>query len=249
MKRKYSTVLNIKFDTFTMDECLDYALTLFNEDKNHIVVTPNPIMVMDAKKDKNFEKILNDADLCLPDGIGVVYASRLYNEKISERVGGCDFTERLFDKVKTLNKTVYILGAGPGVAKLAKENIEKKYEGLKVVGFHDGYFSKIEGEEDKIKEEIRSKKPDILLVGLGGKTQENWIYNNKDLPVKISIGVGGTIDVLGGTVKRAPEIWIKLKLEWLYRILKEPKKRIKPALAIPLFILTVLKEKFLKKIK
>ncbi len=247
MNRKYSTILNIKFDTFTMEESVKYAMNFLEEDKNHIIVTPNPIMVMDAKKDENFENVLNNADLCLPDGIGVVYASKLYDVKISERVGGCDFTQTLFDKIKTLNKTVYILGAGPGVAQLAKENIEKKYTGLKVVGFHDGYFSKIEGEEDKIKEEIRNKKPDILLVGLGGKTQENWIYNNKDLPVKISIGVGGTIDVLSGTVKRAPKIWIKLKLEWLYRILKEPKKRVKPALAIPLFMLSVLKERFFKK--
>ncbi len=204
-------------------------------------------MVMDAKKDESFEKILNEADLCIPDGIGVVYASKLYDNKITERVGGCDFTEKLFDEVKSLNKTVYILGAGPGVAKKAKENIEKKYNGLKVVGFHDGYFSKIQGEEEKIKEEIRQKKPDILLVGLGGKVQEKWVYDNKDLPVKISIGVGGTIDVLGDNVKRAPKIWINLKLEWLYRILKEPKKRFKPALSIPIFILEVLKEKISKK--
>ncbi len=243
MTRKFCKILNINFDTFTMSETVDYAVELLEKDKNHIVVTPNPIMVMEAKKDKNFENILNSADICMPDGIGVVYASKLYKNKIGERVGGFDFTRNLFQKVKHKKKTIYILGAGKGVAEKAKEHIEKKYVGLKVVGFHDGYFSNIEGEEDKIIQEITENKPDILLVGLGANKQETWIYNNRNLPVKLSIGVGGTIDVFGGAVKRAPKIWINLKLEWLYRILKEPKKRLGPALNIPKFILAVIFEK------
>ncbi len=247
MRRKFCEILNIKFDTFSMEETVDYAEKLLDENKNHLIVTPNPIMVMDAKKDKSFENVLNRADICMPDGIGVVYASKLYENKIYERVGGCDFTKKLFEKIKNKNKTVYILGAGKGVPEKAKNYIEKTYEGLTVIGFHDGYFSNVVGEEEKIIQEITEKKPDILLVGLGAKKQEMWIYNNFDLPVKLSIGVGGTIDVFAGVVKRAPKIWINLKLEWLYRILKEPKKRLKPAMAIPKFIFAVLGEKISKK--
>ncbi len=231
-------ILDVNFDTYTMEEAVDKALAFLESSEHHMVVTPNPEMVMLAREDKEFCEILNKADLCIPDGIGVVYASKLNKVKITERVGGCDFTQNIFKKAK--DKKVYILGAGENVAEMAKENINKTYDGIEVIGVHNGFFN--EDEEKIILEEIRSLKPDILLVGLGMGKQEKWIYNHKDLPIKLAIGVGGTIDVLAGHVKRAPKIFIKLNLEWLYRALKQP-KRLWRTLKLPLFVLVVLKKK------
>ncbi len=240
--KEKTKILDVNFDTYTMEEAVEKALSLLESDNHHMVVTPNPEMVMLAREDKGFCDVLNKATLCIPDGIGVVYASKLNKVKITERVGGCDFTQNIFKKAK--DKTVYILGAGENVAEMAKENINKTYDGVKVIGVHNGFFN--DEEEKKIVEEIKTLKPDILLVGLGMGKQEKWIYNHKDLPVKLAIGVGGTIDVLAGHVKRAPEIFIKLNLEWLYRALKQP-KRIMRTLKLPLFVLVVIKEKIFHK--
>lgn len=235
-------ILNINFDTYTRAEALNKLLEFINTDTNHIVVTPNPEMVMVSRKDKEFEKVLLEADLVVPDGIGIVLASKLNKVKITERVAGCDLFLSLFDKIKDTENTVYLLGAGRGVAERAKINMEKQYKGLKIVGVHDGYFDK--NEEQKIIEEIQRLKPDVLLVGLGMAKQEKWIYNHKNLNVKISAGVGGSIDVMAGEVKRAPDIFIKFGLEWLYRLLCQP-KRIFRMMSLPLFVLVVIKEKIL----
>lgn len=236
----FSRVLGVKFNNVTHNEALDILEEFFLEDKCHCVYTPNPEIVMAARKDEEFMRILNSAELVVPDGIGVVIASKL-GERLKERVAGFDLVQGLFERVKDKKCSVYFFGGAPGVALDAKRNMEKKYPGLKVVGVNDGYFD--EKKEKLILDDIKNKKPDILLVGLGAPKQEKWIYKYKNqLPVKICVGVGGSFDVMSGKVKRAPKIFMKCGLEWFYRLLCQPSRFFR-MLRLPLFLLVVLKEK------
>lgn len=240
-------ILNVPFDTLTNKEALNRLLLYLNEDKNHIVITPNPEIVIEANKDRDFMNIIKKADLVIPDGIGVVIASKLNKVKIKERVAGYDLTQSLFEKIKYTGHTVYFFGGGKGVTLVAKEKMEQKHKGLKIIGVADGYFD--ENREKIIIEEIKNLKPDVLLVGLGAPKQEKWIYKNKDiLPVKISICVGGSFDGMSGTVKRAPIVFRKMGLEWFYRLLKQP-SRIVRMMRLPLFMILVIKNKILGVIK
>ncbi len=238
-------ILGVKVDVITYDETVKLLLKYLTIDKNHLLVTPNPEMIVEAKNNAEFKNILNSADLVIPDGIGVVFASKLNKAKIKERVPGCDITFSILDKIKDKDFSVYILGAGKNVAEVAKKNMEEKFPGINIVGTHDGYFDEVE--EKNIVNEITDKKPDILLVGLGMVKQESWAYKYKDtLPVKVTACIGGTIDVMAGNVKRAPQIFIKLNLEWFYRLLKQPSRFFR-ILKIPVFVFLCVKSKILKK--
>lgn len=227
-------ILNVPFHIVTRKQALERLLLFLEGDSNNILVTPNPEMVMEAQKNHVFMKTLQEAELSVPDGIGIVLVSRV----LSERVAGCDLILSLFEKVKDQNKTVYMLGGKPGVCELAKKRMEKKYPGLHVTGWHHGYFDT--PAEKEIIKEIQRLKPDILLVGLGFPKQELWMYRHKHtLPVKISAGIGGSLDIMSGTVQRAPLIFQKLHLEWLYRLIQQP-SRARRMLKLPLFLVKVL---------
>ncbi len=235
-------ILGTKVDDVTFDEAVVLLKQYLQGNKNNIVVTPNPEMIVLAKDDAEFREILNSASLCTADGIGVVYASRLYDTKIKERVCGYDMTLEMIKAHNETKASFYLLGAGKGVALKAIQNLKNEYHGINVLGCHDGYFD--EEEEKKIIEEICELKPDILIIGLGMKKQESFAYKYKDvLPCKIMFCVGGTIDVLSGEVKRAPDIFIKLNLEWFYRIITNP-TRIARAFKLPYFGILILFEKF-----
>lgn len=239
-------ILGVPFDALSRKEAKEKALQFFKTDKQHAIFTPNPEMVMCARKDEELMRILKSADMVIPDGIGIVYASKLNKIKISERVAGYDFVQSLFETLKSTNLTVYFLGGAPTVAEQAKLAMEQKYNGLKIIGVNDGYFDA--KKEKIIIEEIRSLKPDLLLVGLGVPRQEKWIDKHKDLlPCKVFIGVGGSFDGFAGVVPRAPEIFIKLNLEWFYRLMKQP-SRIKRQIQIPVFVLTVIFVKIKEKL-
>ncbi len=239
-----TNILGVKVDTLTNKEVLSKIDLYLKEDGMKMVFTPNPEMIMAAREDSYFMEVLNNADIVIPDGIGVVYASKLNKEKITERVAGADTVFSMLEKYKDTGRSVYLLGAGKGVAEQAKTKMEVKYPGIKIVGVHDGYFDA--EEEKKIIEEINRLKPDILLVGLGLGKQEKWIYEHKDLKVRLAMGVGGVIDVMAGVVNRAPDIFIKLNLEWLYRALKQPKRFFR-LLKLPLFVLVVICGKLTRK--
>ncbi|MDR1066971.1 MAG: WecB/TagA/CpsF family glycosyltransferase [Clostridiales bacterium] len=231
---KFEIILGVKFESLTFDEALSRLRRFLDTEEHNVCFTPNPEMLMSAWKDAEFRDILNKADLILPDGIGIIMASFFYRRKITRRVGGCDIVQELF---KTAEKPlrVYFLGAAPGVCALAKENVEKKYRNISVVGFNDGYF---DYEKEKlIIAEIQSLKPDMLLVGIGFPKQEKWIARHKnELPVRLSIGVGGTLDVLAGAVKRAPKIFRSVGAEWLYRLISQP-SRYKRMSRLPVFLI------------
>ncbi|MBQ6907730.1 MAG: WecB/TagA/CpsF family glycosyltransferase, partial [Clostridia bacterium] len=220
-------ILGVNIDKVTMKDAVKKADSFF-DGKPHMVFTPNPEIILECEKDENLKNIINSADLKLPDGIGIVIASKLLNNPVKDRVSGFDYVCEL---LKT-NRSFYLFGGKPGIAQKAADNLINN--GVNVVGFHDGYFN----DDREIIEDIKEKNPDILIVCLGAPKQEKWICKNlKKLNVPVSIGAGGSLDVLAGEVKRAPEIYQKLCLEWLYRTLKEPKKRIPRIIKLPVFII------------
>ncbi len=229
-------VLGVGFDNITMDEAVDKAEELLNGDKTGYVVTPNPEIVWLCRDDSRLMEIVNGADMCLPDGVGVIYGARILGRPLKSRIPGIDFISGLFERIAAQGKTVFLLGAKPGVAELAGENLEKKYPGLKICGTSDGYFK----EDGSVIDKINSLSPDLLLVCLGAPKQEYWMADNAEkLNVRLMAGLGGALDVFAGTVERAPEKWQKHGLEWLYRLKKEP-KRIKRMIKLPLFIFSVI---------
>ncbi|NLM51178.1 MAG: WecB/TagA/CpsF family glycosyltransferase [Clostridiaceae bacterium] len=234
--RNTARILNTNIDKITMDEAVDFVLSALKNGEKRVIYTPNSEIVMLAYEDSSFSDILNSADLTVPDGIGVVYASRILKDPIKERVAGFDLVNAVFDRIKDTNYTVFLLGASPGVAEKAKENLEKMYPGIKIIGVHDGYFK----DGQKVCDYISSLSPDILLVCLGAPKQERWIYEHKDkISAKIFIGAGGSLDVFAGNVKRAPLAWQKMGLEWLYRLIKQPSRFFR-MLSLPKFLITVI---------
>ncbi len=234
-------ILGTKVDNVTFAEAIVLLKQYLQGNKNNIIVTPNPEIIVKAREDAEFREILNSASLCTADGIGVVYASKFYKNKINERVCGYDMTIEMLKLHKETNASFYLLGAGKGVAEKAVQNLKSTYTGINVVGCHDGYFD--EEEEKKIIEEIISLKPSILILGLGMKKQEKFATKYKDvIPCKITFCVGGTIDVLSGEAKRAPDIFIKFNLEWFYRLMKNPKRFFR-MLSLPYFMILVFIEK------
>ncbi len=237
-------IIGVRVNNVNMNEAKSLALLYMEEQiylnkEPKIIFTPNPEFILKAIKDKEFLKILNESDLNIPDGIGVVIASKILGYPLKERVAGYDLIQNLFNTMKIQKQTVYFLGGGEGVSKQAKEKMEKKYRGLKIIGTHSGYFSK--QDEDKIIEDINNLRPDLLLVGLGCPKQEKWIYENKNkLETKLIIGVGGSFDVMSQKIKRAPNIFIKLNIEWLYRLITQP-YRIKRIIKLPIFLFCVIK--------
>ncbi|NLM75836.1 MAG: WecB/TagA/CpsF family glycosyltransferase [Clostridiaceae bacterium] len=235
----------VKINNVTMEEALDCALKMLESDKPGRIYTPNSEIIMQAYRDKTLMSILNDADLLIPDGAGVVLASRILNKNLKEKVSGIDLVKRIFENTKKRPASFFILGGKPGVAEKAAINIYSEYPKAKIVGYHHGYFKEVQIPE--IIDQINKAKPEILLVGLGAPKQEKWIHNHyKQLSCKLIMGVGGTIDVFAGTATLAPEFMRKAGLEWLYRLIKQP-SRYKRMLDLPRFMLLTLKTKLRSK--
>ncbi|MBR5152202.1 MAG: WecB/TagA/CpsF family glycosyltransferase [Clostridia bacterium] len=233
-------ILGVRVDKITAEDAVTRAEELLRTDGVSAIYTPNPEIVMAAYNNPEFLEILNKADLCTADGIGVVYASRMLKDPVPERVAGFDLTCSLLSRIAKTGEGVFLFGAKPGVAERAKENLEKTYPGLVVSGFRNGYFTP--EDDDSIVEQINQSGAKLLLVCLGAPKQEQWIDAHRDrLHVNLCMGVGGSLDVFAGEAKRAPKIFIQCNLEWLYRLLKQP-KRIGRYAALPKFILTVKKE-------
>ncbi|MCT4611894.1 MAG: WecB/TagA/CpsF family glycosyltransferase [Clostridia bacterium] len=231
-------VLGVNFSNLKMTEVIDRVLGYLKEDRLHTIYTPNPEILMRAEKDEEFRAILNVSDLVIPDGIGVIIASKILGNPLKERVPGYDTVQNIFGQVCYLEKSVYFLGAGPGIAETAAKNMAEKYPGLKIAGFRDGYFKP--EDEEKVIEEINKTNPDILIVGFGAPKQEKFIFRNREkLNAKIAIGAGGSIDGMSGKFKRAPLMWQKMGFEWLYRVILEPKRIKRIAFVIPAFLIKI----------
>lgn len=232
-------LLGYEIDTFTFDSAVEYALELEQSNKVSQVVTINPEMFDCAKADSEFADILNTAEMVIPDGVGVKVGLKILGYD-AQRIAGVDFAHKMIELSAKNNLPVALIGAKPEIVALAKENLEKEFEGLNIVYSQDGYFQ----DDERVYEELKSSSARLVLVALGSPKQEKFISKAKEiLPFGLMVGVGGSFDVWSGTVERAPEIYQKLGLEWLYRTVKQPErfKRIFPTL--PLFVLRVLKEK------
>ncbi len=227
-------VLGVQFDNVTMERAVETAAAMISEGGPHYAVTPNAEFVQRAEKDEQFRTALNGANLVLPDGIGVVYAAKILGRPLQGRVPGCDFAAALCGWMAKNEKKLFLLGAKPGVAEQAAANLEKAHPGLQICGTHDGYFK----EDAPVVEAIRAAGADVVFVCLGAPKQEYWmIQNGEATGASFLIGLGGSLDVFAGTVKRAPETWQKLGLEWLYRLLKQP-SRIGRMAKLPLFLVS-----------
>ena len=234
MNRNVVRILGYGVDTFTFEDAVEYIYTHHGQ-----VVTINPEMIHNARNNKDFSNIINNAEMVVPDGIGVQLGLKILGHKVS-RIAGIDLGKELLKKCAQDNKKVALIGAKPEVNINACKKLKEEFPQLNIVYSHDGYYT----DETQITEELISKSPDLILVALGSPKQEIFIDKIKHhLPNSVLVGLGGSFDVWSGVTQRAPEIYQKLGIEWLYRTLKEPSrfKRIFPTL--PLFVLKVIKER------
>lgn len=238
-------IMGVSFDNVTLEEAVQRAVLLLDtpEEKGY-VVTPNSEILYMCRKQPELYPLLNGAALVLPDGIGVIYAGKLLKHPLKEKVAGIDFAVGLVEQAAARGDKLFLLGAKPGVAALAGEKLQEKYPGLQIVGVHDGYFQ----EDEPIVEEINQSGAVILFVCLGAPKQEQWMKNHMEqlTHVKLMAGLGGSLDVFAGAVKRAPDFWVKSGLEWLYRLLQEP-KRFGRMCKLPLFLFDALRMRIRRK--
>ena len=241
MPLKQVEILGVNVNSLTMAQAVEAVQQFIAEKKVALVATANAEMLMRATQDEELKDILNQADLVVPDGAGTVWAAGHLGEPMPERVAGFDLAQELMREAPSRGDRVYFFGSAPGVADKAKAKAEKLYPGIQVVGVRNGFFS--EADEPQIIADIRAAKPDILLAALGVPKQEKWLKKHmQELQVPVSIGVGGTLDVMAGVMERAP-LWMqKAKLEWLFRGLKQP-SRAGRLLALPKFVLKVVASK------
>jgi N-acetylglucosaminyldiphosphoundecaprenol N-acetyl-beta-D-mannosaminyltransferase len=230
-------ILGVNVDSVTMAQAVAQVQDYMDEKKNVLIATANAEMIMRATHDEELRHILNEAALVVPDGAGTVWAAHHLGYEMPERVAGFDLAQELMRIAPGKKQRIFFFGSAPGVAEKAKAKAEELYPGIEIVGVRNGYFSA--DDEPEIIAEIKAAKPDLLLAALGVPKQEKWLYQHRDeLGVPVSIGVGGTLDVMAGVMKRAP-LWMqKAKLEWLFRGALQP-KRAGRLLALPKFVLKV----------
>ena len=230
-------ILGVKVDSVTMAQAVAQVEGYMDERKNVLIATANAEMIMRATHDEELKNILNDAALVVPDGAGTVWAAHHLGYEMPERVAGFDLAQELMRIAPSKKQKVFFFGSAPGVAEKAKAKAEELYPGIEIVGTRDGYFKP--EDEPAIIEEIKAAQPDLLLAALGVPKQEKWLnVHLKELGVPVAIGVGGTLDVMAGVMKRAPYWMQKAKLEWLFRGLLQP-KRAGRLMALPKFVLKV----------
>ena len=228
-------IMELQFDNITMEEALDAAKALLQGEHAARVVTPNAEIAYEALHDENMRTLLNSAELMLPDGAGVVLASKILKTPLKQKVAGVDFADGLLGVLETTGQSLYLLGSKPGIGELAAQKMMQKHPRLRIAGIADGYFQ----DEAPVIDKINASGADVLFVCLGAPKQEQFMARHqKALHVKLMAGLGGTLDSFAGTVKRAPKWMIRLNLEWLYRLIKEP-KRFKRMLRLPKYLWAV----------
>lgn len=223
---------------YDYDQLASLLMQDIEQRKKSFIVAINPEKIMKAQEDEELKKLLNRADYQIPDGIGVIIASKLKGGRIRNRVTGIDMMLKLCQTAAEKGKRIFLYGGKPGVADAAKCELEKQFPGIQIVGTLHGY----EKDEQVVIETINKHQPEIIFVALGSPAQEYWIVNhmNKVSPYVFQ-GVGGSYDVISGNLKRAPKAFQSLGLEWLYRLMKEP-WRWRRQMILPLFLLKTLKK-------
>lgn len=230
-------IMGIPFVSATFQDTVNQFIAQIAAGDKIRVITANPEGVMLARNNPEVREIVAAADYITPDGVGIKIAGKLLKRPIPERITGVELTTALLQHANTQHWHVYILGAAPDVLTMAAERIRADYPHISLQAHH-GFFTA--DEEESIIAEINAHKPHVLLVALGAPRQEIWLTQHQDvLHYHLAMAVGGTFDVISGKVKRAPLLWQKMGIEWLYRLLKQPSRFVR-MLALPQFMLHVI---------
>jgi len=233
------TILGINVSVDSYSGLISKIMEDIDRKRKSLIVAINPEKIMKAQKDQDLRALLNSAAYQIPDGVGVIIASKLKKGSIRNRITGIDMMLRLCEAARDHHKKVFLYGAKPGVAEKAKQELEVMYPGIQIVGTMDGY----QKDQDVVKNAINQSHAEILFVAMGSPAQENWIIANmNDICPSIYQGVGGSFDVISGNVKRAPKGFQSLGLEWFYRLIKEP-WCLKRQLILPVFLVRALRDK------
>lgn len=232
-------ILGVQVNTENYDQLIPKVFRNIEDKKKSLVVAINPEKLMKAKEDPELKALLNRAEFQIPDGIGVIIASKLQKGTIRSRVTGVDMMDRVVREAARTGHAIFLYGAKPGVADKAAQQLQQTYPDLIVAGTQDGY----EPDTDKVIDIINQAQPSILFVAMGSPKQEQWIEQHRDkLHPTLYQGVGGSFDVLAGNVKRAPAIFQRFGTEWLYRLIIEP-SRLQRQMNLPKFLFEVFKQK------
>ena len=237
-------IRGVYFDNLSMDEALQAALEMIDEGGCHVIHTPNAEIVQLCVEKPEYYEVINSSDMTVPDGAGVILASKILKKPLKKgKVAGVELGEALASEASVRGLRLYMLGGKPGIAEEAKRRLCEKYPGLDICGCSDGYFT----DDGPVIQKINDSGADILFVCLGVPKQELWMKKNRGvLNVSLMAGLGGSLDVYSGTVKRAPEIFIRLGLEWLYRLIREP-RRIGRMMKLPKFVVGTIAASFRRK--
>ncbi|RYG36224.1 glycosyltransferase [bacterium] len=239
--REQIRILGVPVDVVTMSDAMAKLETFVASGKPHFVITADASSIVQAQTDPDLKALYDRADLVTPDSAGVLWASPRFGHKLTERVSGVDMVDHVCALSAEKGYRVYFLGAAPGIAELAAERMRLRYPGCHIVGARHGYFP---AESDTvIAEEVAKENPDFLFVAMGIPRQEKFILaTQKIIGARVAMGVGGSLDVFSGTVKRAPKLMQKMRLEWAWRFMLNPKK-IGKVMLLPKFIGLVLRSK------
>ncbi|HEY8344458.1 MAG TPA: WecB/TagA/CpsF family glycosyltransferase [Bacillota bacterium] len=230
-------VLDIPVHVISPGEALEVLVRAVETGRKMRIITLNPEMVMRAQTDQRFAQAVRQGHLCVPDGIGIVWAMRRKGIRGQARISGVDLIEGLLDHYAEYKEELklFLLGGRPGVAQEAGERMKRRWPSVQIVGSRHGYFTAEEDEE--IMEEVNNGAPDLLLVGMGLPRQELWLTEHWErLQVKLAVGIGGGLDLWAGRARRAPRLVRSLGLEWLFRTLQEP-QRFSRLKVLPKFVL------------
>lgn len=219
-------ILGVKIDQLSKVEVIAKISGFLDSNKTNFIITPNPEFLVAASADTQFKKVLNQADLTVPDGFGLMLAGLFLKKPLKERLTGVDLVYELANLCCQKQKSIYLLGAQPGVAEETVLKLKKQWPDLKIAGFESGYRTRFYFKlpDYILLSKINRAKPDVLLVAFGGGSQEKWIFRNlkRFSTIKVAIGIGGAFDFISGRVKRSPKFMRKVGLEWLWRLGKEP---------------------------
>ena len=232
-------ILGVDIDNIDIDEAGKITKELVETSNKtcKIVVAPNTEFIMMAQKDEEFFDVLKSADLATPDSVGIMLGGKFQKKPFKQRIPGQAYFRKVLEIGEKENWSFYLLGGKDDVPKIAAENLKKIYPNINIVGYHEGFFELV-GEE-KVIQEINSLKPNVLFVAMGAPLQEKWIAKYKnDLKVDIAAGQGGTFDYEAGKIKRAPKIFQKLCIEWLWRLILQPSRIIR-MLALPVYLFKI----------
>jgi len=213
-------VLGLNFINTGILEAVEHAVRTADEHRSAYIVCPGSEMMLEARKNKRLMAAISEADMILPEGNGIIYASHILGMPVRERISGVDFASALMARLSEKHKSIFIIGKDEDTVDLVEENISRRYPGLRIVGRDDGYYH----DDNDVIEQINSASPDLILIGRKTARQEIWMYRNKSqLDCGLMLGIGEGMDVFAGIVARAPKRWRDSGFEWLYWLVKDPR--------------------------